>query len=240
MMELVQLVRLPKLEEMFRPPCSIQRKGDLLLAVMALWVTQFSQFVGVAFALQDGTDDQHAGQSRDVADDLRQFDVHLLQGFLHVLDMMGGVADLHLPLPPVGTHREHGIGRPKRRAQETVGMQALNPLRIQHVGLRPCAATRKLPRFDQIDLETLRFEELEQGNPVDSGGFQSNRLDTALLQPRDDLVEIDGVGAELADWVGVAIRRDADHVHVGMDVDSGRVRVDDAERRRRSGDGDGK
>ena len=199
-----------------------------------------SQFDRVAFALQDGIDDQHAGQPRDVADDLRQFDVHLLHGFLHVLDMIGGVADLHLPQPPVGTQRQHGIGRPKRRTQETVGMQALDPLGVEHVRLRARAATRKLPWFHQIDLEALRFEELEQRNPVDAGGFQSDRLDAALLQPCDDLVKIGGVGAELADWVGVAVRRDADHMHVGMNVDSGRVRVDDIERRRRSGDGDGK
>ena len=52
-------------------------------------------------------------------------------------------------------------------------------------------------------------------------------------------MKIDGVGAEPADRVGVAVRRDADHMHVGMNVDSGRVRVDDTERRRRGGDGNG-
>ena len=34
MMELVQLVRLPKLEEMLGPPRSFQREGNLVLAVM--------------------------------------------------------------------------------------------------------------------------------------------------------------------------------------------------------------
>ena len=91
-----------------------------------------------------------------------------------------------------------------------------------------------------MDLKTLRFEELEQGNPVDAGGFQSDRLDATFLQPRDDLVKIGGVGAELADRVGVAVRWDADHMHVGMDVDSGRVRVDVLQRGRRCRDGDGK
>ena len=169
-----------------------------------------------------------------------QFDIHLLQGLLHVLDMTGGVAHLHLPLPPVGTQRQHGIRRPKRRTQETVGMQPLDPLRIEHVRLGAGAATRKLPRFHQVDLEALRFKELEQRNPVDAGGFQCDRFHAALLQPRGDLLKIGGVGAELPDRVGVAVGGDADHMHVGMDVDSGRVRVDDAEPRRRGGDGDGK
>jgi hypothetical protein len=42
---------------------------------------------------------------------------------------------------------------------------------------------------------------------------------------------IGGVGAELPDWVGVAVGGDADHMHVGMNIDSGRVWIDDAERR---------
>ena len=54
MVELVQRVRLLKLEEMFGPPCSVQRKGNLWLAVMALPMTQLGQFVGVAFAFEDG------------------------------------------------------------------------------------------------------------------------------------------------------------------------------------------
>src|SRR5208283_2114380 len=176
----------------------------------------------------------------DVTDDFRQFDIDLLHGLLHVLDMTGGVAHLHLPLPPVGTQGEYGIRRPKRGTQETVGMQALDPLCVQYVRLRARAATRKLPRFDQVDLEALRLKKLEQRDPVDTGGFQSDRLDAALLQPRDDLLKIGGVGAELADWVGVTVGGDADHMHVGMHIDSGRVRVDDMERRRRGGDGDGK
>ena len=116
----------------------------------------------------------------------------------------------------------------------------MDPLRVEHVRLGARAATRKLPRFHQVDLEALRFKKLEQRDPVDTGGFQSDRLDAALLQPRDDLLKIGGVGAELPNWVGVTVGGDADHMHVGMHIDSGRVRVDDLERRRRGGDGDGK
>ena len=135
MMELVQLMRLPKLEEMFGPPRPFQRQGNLFLTVMTSLMAQSGQLDGVALALQDGADDRHAGQPRDVADDFRQLDIHLLHGLLHVLDMTGGVAHLHLPLPPVGTQRQHRIRRPKRRTQETVGVQALDPLRVEYVRL---------------------------------------------------------------------------------------------------------
>ncbi len=154
-MELVQLVRLPQLEEMFGAPRSVQREGNLIFAGMTALIPQFGQFDRVAFAAQDGLDDRHAGQSRDVTDDFGQFDIHLLHGLLHVLDVTGGVAHLHLPLPPVGTQRQDGILRPKRSPQEAVGVQALNPLRVQHVRLRARTTTRKLPRFHQVDLEAL-------------------------------------------------------------------------------------
>jgi len=116
-------------------------------------------------------------------------------------------------------------------------MQTLDPLDVQHVGFRSRAAARKLPGFHQTDLEPLRFEELEQGNPVDPGGLQRDRLDPAPLQPGDDLVKIDRIRTELADRVGIAVGRDADHMHVGMNVYSRCVRVDDRQRCPRSGDG---
>ena len=46
MMELVQLVRLPKLEEMFGPPRSFQRKGNLILAVMTSLISQLASLMG--------------------------------------------------------------------------------------------------------------------------------------------------------------------------------------------------
>ena len=96
-----------------------------------------------------------------------------------------------------------------------------------------------MPRFHQVDLEALRFKKLEQRDPVDTGGFQSDRLDAALLQPRDDLLKIGGVGAELPNWVGVTVGGDADHMHVGMHIDSGRVRVDDLDAAAEAGTGTG-
>ena len=52
-------------------------------------------------------------------------------------------------------------------------------------------------------------------------------------------MKVGGVGTELADWVGITVRRDADHMHVGMNVDSGRVRIDDIEPAAEAGTGTG-
>ena len=147
--------------------------------------------------------------SRDVADNLRQFDIHLLQGLLHVLDMTGGVTHLHLPLTPVGTQGQHGIRRAKRRTQETVGVQPLDPLRVEHVCLGArCPAGESCPGSHQADRETLGFKEFEQRTPVNAGRFQCDGFHAALFQPSGDLLKIGGVGAELANWVRVAVSGD--------------------------------
>ncbi len=98
----------------FPPLPRAQRKGNLLLAVITALVAQFGQLVGIALISQNGVDNRYAGQSRDVAQDFREFDIHLLQDLLHVLDMTGGVTHQHLPLPGVGTQRQHGVWRPER------------------------------------------------------------------------------------------------------------------------------
>jgi len=38
----------------------------------------------------------HAGHACEVADDLGEFEVHLLQGLVHVLNVMGPIGEQHL------------------------------------------------------------------------------------------------------------------------------------------------
>ena len=100
-------------------------------------------------------------------------------------------------------------------------MQPLDPLGIQDVRLGAGTAVFELPRLDQIDFETFRFEQLKEGDPVDAGGFQGDRGDALSAKVGDDGLEIGGVGAEVADQAGA----DADDVQVGVDIDAGGVRM---------------
>ena len=138
-------------------------------------VAQRGQLRRVALAGQDGLDDRRAGHAGDVADDLGELDVHLLQRLLHVLDVVRGVADQHLPLPPVAAQGQHRVGRAERRAEQAVGVQPLDPLAVEPVGLGPGPAVAGLAGLDEEDLEAAGFEQLEQGDPVDAGGFHARR-----------------------------------------------------------------
>ncbi len=107
-------------------------------------------------------------------------DIHLHQGFPHVLDVRR--RQLHKPLALAqirAQRRDLALGK-EAGAQETELMQALQPLGIADVGL----ATRHVlgvARVDQNHLEAWLLQDLEHRNPVDPGRLHGDRLDPALL-----------------------------------------------------------
>ena len=80
---------------------------------------------------------------------------------------------------------------------------------------------------DQEDLEPLGLEQLVQGDPVDAGRFQGDRVDLMLTQEGGDGLQAVRVGRELSNQAGSGVggEADADPVGAGADVDAGGVRV---------------
>ena len=99
--EPVQFQGLGQLEDVFLPPVAPQRLCDGRLVGLDSGVAQLRQLHWIPLATHNGLDDFHAGLARDVADDVLQLHVHLGQGLLHVLDVVGGVFHQHGPLPQV-------------------------------------------------------------------------------------------------------------------------------------------
>ena len=62
-------------------------------------VSVLGQLVCIPLTSDDVVDDRQAGLAGDVADDVLQLHVHLAEGLLHVLNMVGGIADQHGALP---------------------------------------------------------------------------------------------------------------------------------------------
>jgi hypothetical protein len=232
---------------MLRLPRSLERFRNRREIVLALPIPQGRQRVRVPFAVQNRLNDLATGQAHHVRDDFGQLDIHLLQRLLQMIDMAGGVANLHLPLTVVAPQGADRIGRSKRRPQQAVAVQTLNPLGVEHVGLGPGPATRELPRLDQPDLEAARLQQLEKRNPVNAGRFHRHRGHAARAEPRGDRLQIAGVGPESPHLRRQATRHDrnrrdtpgpdapdrhADHVHVRMHVDAGRLRMQHRQRGR--------
>ena len=106
---------LPQLEQVLRPPRPFQPRA------MVAW--SFLQPVcrnransGVALPRHDGPQDRHPGYPSDVAENLGQLDVPLLQGLLHPLDVATGVGHQALAMALVTAPTRTGSSGGRRPA----------------------------------------------------------------------------------------------------------------------------
>jgi hypothetical protein len=88
---------------MLSPPVPCQGLGDRRLIVCAPPVAVASQTLGVALACEHSVDNFHPRLPVTIADDLRPFQVHLLQGFLPRLHGSRGHGHQHTALPQRAT-----------------------------------------------------------------------------------------------------------------------------------------
>ena len=78
-----------------------------------------------------------------------QLDVHLLQGLLHMLDLTLTASDQSVPVANQRAQSPDLLRRTKGGVEQAVGMQLLDPLPVQDVGLAPC--------IHQVHLEAALF-----------------------------------------------------------------------------------
>ena len=100
-------------EQVLLAPVAQQGLGESGLADLAVLVAELGELKRVAFALEDGVEDVHAGLAGDVADDLGEFEVHLFECFLDVLNMLRGITDEHLSLSEISTQDDQFIRGPE-------------------------------------------------------------------------------------------------------------------------------
>jgi hypothetical protein len=209
----------------FGAPGALQGLGNVVRIVGAVRVAQLCEVLRVALARYKGFEDGHAGRARDVTDDLGEFEVHLLQGLLHVLNMLGGRGEQHLAVTQVATQHAHLGVWTEGPGEQPVGVQALQPLAIEPISLGPSRSALGLTRIDQEDLHPTGFQEFKEGNPVNAGRFHGDSGHTAVNEPVGQGVEVGGAGAETAHGLRVAPRGHGHPVLGFTDVDTGGVGV---------------
>ena len=121
----------------------------------------------------------------------------------------------------VGVGSPHRDGRPPTAGR---GVQLLQPLAVQHVGL---ATRHVLDAFGvhQHHLEVPLFQHPEQGYPVHAGGLHDHGLHTALGQPVRQTVQVRREGLELSNRLCGTVGEYRHEMAVGPHVDARRVQI---------------
>jgi len=151
--------------------------------------------------------------------------MHLLQGFMPMLNMVGAIGEKHLAVAEITAEHAHLISGAEGRGEQAVGVQALQPLAVEPIGFRSSRGALGLPGVDQEDLDAARLLKFEEGNPVDLGGFHRHRGDAAVEEPVGEDIKINGERAETAHRFGGAIRWHSHPVLGFADIDPRRMGV---------------
>ena len=212
-------------EEMFRAPVTMEAAGQGVATGLDAMIFEGGELLGIALAGEDGFEDGQAGDAGEITDDIVDLEVHLGEGFLDVLDMAAGITGEGGPMPEEGAHGANLFGGPKAGAQQTDRVQILKPLAVTDVGF----ATGEIfavAGIDQTDFQAGGFEDLEEGNPIDAGGFHGDSFDATFQQPIAQGVEIVGEGGEGADGFGIGVAGDSHLNGGGPDINPAGMRME--------------
>jgi hypothetical protein len=97
--------RLSQREQMFGPVVAHQRLGNDLFGGFDALITQLGQHGRIALSRQDGIDNRQSGLTHDVADNVMQLQIHLVQRLLHMVDVSRGHLHEAFPVPQQRSHR---------------------------------------------------------------------------------------------------------------------------------------
>ena len=223
--DIIHIDHLLKKEEMFGLEIAEEGLSNFFLGVFASGMAELSEDEGVAFAVDDGADNEHAGLAGDVGEDVSEFDVHQLEGLLDVLDMSGAIFDENVPLADESPEGADLWGGDERAAEEAVGVELLDPLAIEDIGLL-AGDILDVSGIDDEDLKTVLFEDFEGRDPVDAGGFHSNGGDLGFFEPVSEGMEIGGESGKLPDGSVETAFGDSGPNLLIADIETGSVEID--------------
>jgi len=130
-----------------------------------------------------------------------------------------------VPIAKISAQDAIGIPGTKGTLQQSIRVQALNPLAVLHVGFPP-RHIFGLPGIDQQDMKSAGLQDLEDRNPIDPRGFHGDAFDAAFLKPIGQGFQLTSKGSKLAHRFLSPAWRNADPMFPGTNIDAGGVRID--------------
>ncbi|HYH37991.1 MAG TPA: hypothetical protein VD860_07195, partial [Azospirillum sp.] len=116
-----QFQRLGQGEDMFLPIIADQGSLNGLRRGATAPISVGGQHRRFTLAIDEGADDLHVGDTREISDDMVELQVHLHQRLLHVLNVRGGIVEQAFAVPEVGAQRGDFARWPEAATQQPVG-----------------------------------------------------------------------------------------------------------------------
>src|SRR5437868_6024440 len=126
-------------------------------------MTESCKMNWVTVSGQDCVENPKPAQAGDVVQDPMDLQVHLVESFLDVQDVLGCHLNEAASVTPQGTNCADYTGRPETASQQTNRVEILNPLAIGNVRF-PARDVFHVLSVDQVNLEATGFKDLVNRN----------------------------------------------------------------------------
>jgi hypothetical protein len=113
------------------------------------------------FPFEDG----QLGRPGQIADDMVQLGIHLIQRLLHVLHLTGGQLHKAVPVAHEGAYLADGLWLTQGGAQKSDRVKVLQPFAVGAVRL-PTRNVFHVMSIDEKNFEAARSENREKRNPI--------------------------------------------------------------------------
>jgi hypothetical protein len=154
---------------------------------------------------------------------------------MHMLHMVRAIGEEHLAVAERAAEYTDLRSGAESRRKETVGVEALEPLAVEPIGVGPTGSALGLAGIDQEYLQAPGLQELKQGHPVHPGRCHRDGGHATVKEPVGQGVKVSGEGTETTHRLGVAPRRHGDPVLGFADVKARGMGVADLESVREHG-----
>jgi hypothetical protein len=218
------VVGLAEGEEMFGEPVAVEAASDDIFGSFDAWILEGGQGEGMALAGENGLKDSLAGNAGEIADDVVELNIHLGERLVEEADLIGGTTEEPIAMAEDGADGTNDFGRAKAGAEKTDGMEILEPLAILDVRFT-AGQIFAMAGVDQTDLDPGGFEDLEEGDPVNAGGFHGDGGDATGFEPVAELEQGIGEGLEGTNGVGIGTGGNGDPDFASPDINAGGVGV---------------
>src|SRR4030095_4460054 len=174
-------------------------------------------------ASHNGIDNRQTGDPSDIADDVMDLKVHLVQRLLHVLHVDAGHLNEVFTMPHQGTNFTDGLFGAKVCLQYADRVQVLKPLAIQNIGFTSGNMVDMLS-VDQMHFNAPSLQDLKQRNPVNPSRFHRHGVHVALLQPIRQLMQVFCKSRKRSYRFGIAIGWDCNKDLCRSDINTTGIR----------------